>query len=192
MKAIKYLILTILTLSASEAYAQGSFVLWGCNDKVKGWETFTFVVNQPGVISGIIVEKNLNFEAYIQDSEKMLWFNNSDMKGKSLEISANLNSAVLWLPDGSCVQYKLVLPPVSAMQNYPIINNGYSTNGGSCVGTKTCSLCNGKGWIAGCSTTTYVNTGSYYCPDCGRSVPQSHSHDICPSCGGKGTTPTIR
>lgn len=108
MKAIKYLILTILILSASEAYAQGSFVLWGCNDKVKGWETFTFVVNQPGVISGIIVEKNLNFEAYIPDSEKMLWFNNSDMKGKSLEISANLNSAVLWLPDGSCVQYKLV------------------------------------------------------------------------------------
>lgn len=52
--------------------------------------------------------------------------------------------------------------------------------------SKVCSLCNGKGWTAGCSTPNY-GTGNFYCRDCGREVPGSHSHDRCVSCGGSGT-----
>lgn len=59
--------------------------------------------------------------------------------------------------------------------------NGYSTS----RKTETCSLCHGKGWIAGSSTPTYGNTGQKVCPDCGI-VNQSHSHDRCPACSGKG------
>lgn len=70
----------------------------------------------------------------------------------------------------------------------PANNNG----GGSRITTKQCSLCHGKGWIAGTSTPTYGNSSSYYCPDCGRNVPASHSHDKCPSCNGKGTIQSIR
>lgn len=51
---------------------------------------------------------------------------------------------------------------------------------------KTCSLCNGRGWIAGAKTPTYGNMGTKWCSDCGRDVPLSHSHDSCPSCRGLG------
>ena len=59
------------------------------------------------------------------------------------------------------------------------------------VGRKTCSLCHGKGWIAGSKSPKYGNTGTYWCQECGRDVLMSHSHDVCPSCGGKGTTPDL-
>ncbi|MBQ6471604.1 MAG: hypothetical protein IJJ33_06450 [Victivallales bacterium] len=49
----------------------------------------------------------------------------------------------------------------------------------------TCTTCKGRGWVAGFKTTTYGNMKSRICPDCGE-VSASHSHDICPSCGGKG------
>ena len=68
-------------------------------------------------------------------------------------------------------------------------NNSGSMNSGSSgssVGQKTCSYCNGKGWVAGSKTTTYGNMGTYWCNDCHRDVPQSHSHDHCPSCNGRG------
>ncbi len=56
---------------------------------------------------------------------------------------------------------------------------------------KTCSLCHGKGWIAGNKTTTYGNLSPYWCDECNREVPASHSHDRCPSCGGSGTVPDL-
>ena len=49
----------------------------------------------------------------------------------------------------------------------------------------TCTTCKGRGWVAGFKTTTYGNMKSRICPDCGE-VSASHSHDICPTCGGKG------
>lgn len=54
--------------------------------------------------------------------------------------------------------------------------------------TKLCSLCKGKGWIAGSKTPVYGTGGIYWCDECGREVYASHSHDRCPSCGGTGST----
>lgn len=69
-------------------------------------------------------------------------------------------------------------------------NNQMNTGGsGTTTSRKKCSLCHGKGWIAGSKSPTYGNTGTYYCSECQRNVPQSHSHDRCPSCGGKGYVP---
>ena len=69
-------------------------------------------------------------------------------------------------------------------------SNGNS--GESRTKTRTCSMCNGKGWIAGTSTASFDSSTSYYCEDCHREVPSSHSHDICPSCMGKKEITTIR
>lgn len=69
-----------------------------------------------------------------------------------------------------------------AMQN----NNNYNFGQNSRTGRKTCSLCKGKGWISGSKTPTYGNLGTHWCKECEREVPNSHSHDRCPSCAGKG------
>ena len=61
----------------------------------------------------------------------------------------------------------------------------------SVVGRKTCSLCHGRGWIPGSKTATYGNGGTYWCSECQSEVTASHSHDRCPSCGGRGTVPTL-
>lgn len=58
--------------------------------------------------------------------------------------------------------------------------------------TTTCSLCGGKGWIAGNKTPTYGSTTTRWCDACRQEVAASHSHDQCPSCGGKGTIGKIR
>ena len=69
------------------------------------------------------------------------------------------------------------------------VPNANNCNTPQTVGSKTCSLCNGKGWIPGSKTPKYGNTGTYWCYECGREVTYSHSHDSCPSCGGKRTVP---
>ncbi len=100
---------------------------------------------------------------------------------QSLILQIGRNSYTFQLKNARAVgSYSSTTPPA---------NNGA---GGSRVTTKQCSLCHGKGWIAGTSTPTYGNSTSYYCSDCGRNVPASHSHDRCPSCNGKGTIQTIR
>ena len=35
---------------------------------------------------------------------------------------------------------------------------------------QTCSLCGGKGWIAGSKTPTYGNSGTHWCSECGKTV----------------------
>lgn len=106
----------------------------------------------------------------------------------------NLHIALLFLAanKGHRGAYQLLQLKV-AMQggggaNFQPSNSGSS---GSVVGSKTCSLCNGRGWIAGSKTVTYGSGGTYWCSECLRNVGASHSHDRCPSCGGRGTVPTI-
>lgn len=62
---------------------------------------------------------------------------------------------------------------------------GYSGNSRAETHKTICSLCHGKGWIAGSSTPTYGVSGTRNCPDCGL-VNMSHSHDRCPACMGNG------
>ncbi|RHH07885.1 hypothetical protein DW228_18300 [Bacteroides fragilis] len=83
---------------------------------------------------------------------------------------------------------KLMLQVQSSMYGG---GNMYTTptndnSNGSYTAKKTCTLCNGKGWIAGSKTPTYGNNGTHWCNECGRNVNASHSHDRCPSCAGRG------
>lgn len=56
--------------------------------------------------------------------------------------------------------------------------------------TKVCSMCHGKGWVVGNSNMSFGN--NKYCDECQRVVPESHSHDECPSCQGNGEITTIK
>ena len=74
-------------------------------------------------------------------------------------------------------------------QNFNFSNSVSSPGGnGTATKSKQCSLCKGKGWIAGSKTPVYGTGGTYWCDECGREVYASHSHDRCPSCGGSGNT----
>lgn len=74
---------------------------------------------------------------------------------------------------------------------YPI-NHNQNGKSESCVGYKTCSMCNGKGWVPGFKTATYGDMSRYWCTECHEEVGASHSHDQCPSCRGTGKTVTIK
>lgn len=50
-----------------------------------------------------------------------------------------------------------------------------------------CGLCDGKRTIVDSGATTFGQSGSKYCGECGRHVDLSHRHIQCPSCGGSGT-----
>jgi hypothetical protein len=73
------------------------------------------------------------------------------------------------------------------IQNNPFASpfSGPASSGKSSSRQSTCSYCLGKGWVAGGSTPCY-GTGNKYCNECRQTVSCSHSHDRCPSCGGKG------
>lgn len=74
-------------------------------------------------------------------------------------------------------------------QNFNFSNSVSSPGGnGTATKSKQCSLCKGKGWIAGSKMPVYGTGGTYWCDECGREVYASHSHDRCPSCGGSGNT----
>lgn len=47
-----------------------------------------------------------------------------------------------------------------------------------------CGLCGGSGEVIENNATSFGNTK--YCSKCGKTVPDSHYHKTCPSCGGKG------
>lgn len=64
--------------------------------------------------------------------------------------------------------------------------SGYNGVQGTSTTRSTCSLCGGKGWIAGSSTPTYGDTSTHWCTECQRTVGASHSHNRCPSCSGLG------
>jgi len=63
-------------------------------------------------------------------------------------------------------------------------NNNSSTS--TTKGKKVCSFCDGKGWRAGSKSPTYGSTSKRWCDECDKLVNPSHSHDVCPSCMGKG------
>lgn len=48
-----------------------------------------------------------------------------------------------------------------------------------------CTYCNGRGYVIGNKTPDYSGT-KIYCQECNGTFPGTHSHDLCPSCGGTG------
>ena len=67
-------------------------------------------------------------------------------------------------------------------------NGGNSGNGSNGTTTQPkqhrCGLCGGSGEVIENNATSFGNTK--YCSKCGKTVPDSHYHTICPSCKGKG------
>lgn len=134
-------------------------------------------------------------------------------------ISGNIITPSIFLPgqtitlkDESKTWTTITIPEKGSMKYDLFVRNGYEsaariTGGGlnnynsypgsgsfdspSCVYETTCSMCNGKGWIAGSKSPNY-GTGSYWCSDCQRTVLASHSHDRCPGCSGTGEVRKIR
>lgn len=86
---------------------------------------------------------------------------------------------------------RIALQNLSAQSfSAPDFTSGSTSVDGSgiSVPSKTCSLCKGKGWIAGSKSPTYGNNSRQWCSTCDREVNASHSHDRCPSCSGRGKT----
>ncbi len=75
-------------------------------------------------------------------------------------------------------------PVSSNLSASPQSNQSTHSSGGT--ERVECSNCHGKGTVAGTSTASFSSSSSYYCDECHRTVPSSHSHDRCPSCMGKG------
>lgn len=69
--------------------------------------------------------------------------------------------------------------------NIPNINP--PTSGGQKYTKQSqCTFCNGRGWIQGNRTPLYGVTVITYCGECGGYFSNSHSHDRCPACQGRG------
>ena len=84
--------------------------------------------------------------------------------------------------------------PAYSTSNSGFVSDRSSTSGSSGRNkpkTKECSMCHGKGWIAGTGTASFDSSSSYYCDECHRDVPSSHSHDLCPSCRGNKEVTTL-
>lgn len=67
-------------------------------------------------------------------------------------------------------------------------NGGNSEKGGKGTTTQQkqhkCKLCGGTGRVVENNATSFGNTK--YCDECKKTVPDSHYHKDCPSCGGDG------
>lgn len=178
--------LIFLMLTSIGIKAQSSFMLWGYCDSPKAVVSFTFVLDKEGVPLGIILTEGFNIESFNPESENSLNFICKDKPGKSIKVLPKDMHAVIKYPDRTKRRFRLQQPPYALIQSLqnssPTTTPGYNNNGR----TNTCTLCHGKGWIAGTSTPVYSANKSYYCTECGREVPASHSHDRCPSCGGRG------
>lgn len=113
------------------------------------------------------------YESYRQQQAAMAMANLSNAIGNSITTFGNL-----------------VAPAAPASSNLGGSNGSNMSNqsGLTSGGTERveCSNCHGKGTVAGTSTTSFSSSSTYYCNECHREVPSSHSHDRCPSCMGKG------
>lgn len=167
----------------SQIKAQQSCMLWGYCDNPKRADSFTFVSNNNECITGIIFCAGFNMLSFSVDTDNRLLFHNKNT-GATISLDAVNLQAKLSLGNGQKLNYKLASPPYALIQSLQNSANNSSTTQPSSSRKKECSLCHGRGWIAGTKAPNY-GTGNYYCRECNREVPASHSHDICPSCGGR-------
>lgn len=192
MKRFKLIILIIFMSFLSALHAQSTFMLWGYSDHPKRTDSFTFVVRSDGMVNGIVLTAGFSIESFRRSANNNLVFNSDKVENQTIEIASDFKSAVLSFPNGTRILYRLAEPPYALIQYFQNNANTNTTTGGNGIVQNKCSLCHGKGWIAGTSTPTYGSGGTYYCSECGRNVPASHSHDRCPSCNGKGYIEKIR
>jgi len=81
---------------------------------------------------------------------------------------------------------------VSSVENRNKVSSLSTGNSRTSIERVECSNCHGKGTVAGTSTVSFSSSSTYYCEECHREVPSSHSHDRCPSCMGKGYITRIK
>ena len=75
------------------------------------------------------------------------------------------------------------VPAHSSMESFSTETNNNSYSGRT---PKTCSLCDGKGWIAETKGVASFGLSDKWCSECNKTVPNNHYHTTCPSCHGKG------
>lgn len=144
------------------------------------YASLSFVENG---ISLNVMGSVLNFE--LKDSDKDVFLYQNPGEKNTLLISKTNYSMILYL-EGAPMLYIFDLSSSATPPNYMENGNSNHPRSNSSTYQQTCSLCKGKGWIAGSKTPTYGNSGTHWCSECSKTVNASHSHDSCPSCGGKG------
>ena len=142
--------------------------------------TLSFIENG---ISLNVMGRILNFKLENPNYGNDLILYQNPGEKNAIFLSKKNYSFCLYL-DGASLLYIFDLSSSTPPPYYIDSNSDNTTNNFSTY-KQACSMCKGKGWIAGCSTPNY-GTGSYICHECDRTVPASHSHDKCPACNGKG------
>ena len=127
----------------------------------------------------------LNFELKDPNYAKDIFLYQNPGEKNEVFMSKTNFSIILYLERASML-YTFDLSSSATPPNYMGGGNSGHIGSNSSTYRQTCSLCGGKGWIAGSKTPTYGNSGTHWCSECGKTVNASHSHDSCPSCGGKG------
>lgn len=107
--------------------------------------------------------------------------------------TTNERLAYMTIPESDSNEYQefvcntRILANSLGSMNSTTYSTGHSSSSTrSVTSSSTCSLCGGKGWIEGSKNVTYGSSSKYWCEECDKMVNPSHSHDQCPSCGGKG------
>ena len=127
----------------------------------------------------------LNFELKDPNYAKDIFLYQNPGEKNAVFMSKTNFSIILYLERASML-YTFDLSSSATPPNYMGGGNSGHIGSNSSTYRQTCSLCGGKGWIAGSKTPTYGNSGTHWCSECGKTVNASHSHDSSPSCGGKG------
>lgn len=180
---MKQLILIFLFLACYASNEQAFAQKFMYKERTTGaYASLSFIENGISLnVMGSVLNLELKDPNYAKD---IILYQNPEEKN-ALFMSKTNFSIILYL-EGAPMLYTFDLSSSATPPNY--MENGNSNNTGSNSSTyqQTCSLCKGKGWIAGSKTPTYGNSGTHWCSECRKTVNASHSHDICPSCSGKG------
>ncbi len=126
---------------------------------------------------------------YIGSEDSYYFYQNPDDSDICVALSSDRSHFVFIEGKKQTAYYLQNGNSYSGSYSTPSYNNN-NNSGYTDPKTKTCSYCKGKGWVAGSRNTTYGINTPYYCSTCGETVNASHSHDQCPSCGGRGAITT--
>lgn len=180
---MKQLILIFLFLACYASNEQAFAQKFMYKERTTGaYASLSFIENGISLnVMGSVLNLELKDPNYAKD---IILYQNPEEKN-ALFMSKTNFSIILYL-EGAPMLYTFDLSSSATPPNYMENGNSNNTESNSSTYQQTCSLCKGKGWIAGSKTPTYGNSGTHWCSECRKTVNASHSHDICPSCSGKG------
>ena len=124
-----------------------------------------------GYTSSFGVSTNNN---YLLDPNYAMWQANQQMEEMN-RVNQQLIETSTWQ-----VEHGIYLGGTSGTEE----TGGNVAPNPSTTKTHTCGLCGGSGKTVKTDGISFGNTK--YCSECGKTVPDSHYHSNCESCGGKG------